>query len=269
MLPDQAESAAALNSRLLQRYAEALDLDLDRLRDLAARRDLSGLFVPAVSDSYLCSRVRVMIVGRETAGWGKLRADLAMPGRAASLADYLAHQMAKHRRMVTQVRGTSKFFQFYRETARQVAAPGGCGMRDAPVWANLFCFDDGKTRPDLVRDDSTADIVRLSGALLRVQVEVLRPALIVFTTGSSCDIYVKQHFGNRIGSTVHVPKRLWEFRLPLPDDPAGLAGPAQAMAFRTPHPRHAASAGARRAIVAEALAPGALAAYLASSPVLT
>jgi hypothetical protein len=273
MLTDRADradgaDAAALNERLRRRYADVVDLAM--LRDLAVRRPLSGrsglsgLFVPAVGDSYLRSRVRVMIVGRETAGWGKLHTDLATPERTGSVADYLAHQMEKHRRMVAQVGAGSKFFQFYRDTARKVAAPEDRAAQDAPVWANLFCFDDGKTRPDRASDPATADIVRLSGALLRIQVEVLRPALIVFTTGSSCDRYVRQHFADRFDSTVHLPKRLWEFKLPVVAAAAAAGKPGHALAFRTPHPRHAASAALRRAIVADALAPGALAACLAS-----
>jgi len=254
------ESATTLNDHLLQSYGDALDLDL--LHRLAAQRELSGLFVPAVSDSYLRSRVRVMIVGRETSGWGTLRTDLDAPGRAGSIEAYLAHQMDKHQRMVAKVGAASKFFQFYRQTARQVAAPEDRLAGNAPVWSNLFCFDEGRSRPDRRHDDSTKEIVRLSGALLRIQIEVLRPAWIVFATGSSCDRYLKQHFGDRFDSKVHIPKRIWEFKLPLADDGGNAA---QAVAFRTPHPRHTASNPARAAIVAEALRPGALAAYIAST----
>jgi len=139
-----------------------------------------------------------------------------------------------------------------------VAAPGDRHLQDAPVWANLFCFDEAASRPDRRTDDSTAAIVRLSGALLRIQIEVLQPDLIVFATGSSCDGYLKEHF-RILGSTVHVPREIWEFKLPLLAD---VETQGHVRAFRTPHPRHGATARARAAIVADALDPGALAAYL-------
>ncbi|MBQ5939013.1 MULTISPECIES: hypothetical protein [unclassified Massilia] len=254
-------TAAELNERLLKRYTEVVEIGA--LRKLAAERDLSSLFVPAVSDSYATSKVRTMIVGRETAGWGStLRKDLAHPDRMSSVRAYLDHQMQFHRRKVGTVAERSKFFQFYREAARTMAAPAERAARDAPVWANLFCFDAAKTRP--VRGDDTAsgEIVRLSGALLRVQLEVLRPQLIVFTTGSSCDRYLKQMFSGLAVSQVHIPKRIWEFTLPICNN-AG--GEERVTAFRTPHPRHAGSNRARSAILAEALAPGALADYLVSA----
>jgi len=253
-------STPALNERLRQRYAEVVDLP--SLHRLAEQRDLSGLFVPAVSDGYLRSRVRIMIVGRETAGWGKLRTDLAAPRDSASIEDYLAQQMDYHQRKIPKVSGTSKFFQFYRETSRKVAAPEDRTAGNVPVWANLFCFDEGETRPDRNRAKSTAEIVRLSGALLRAQLEVLRPEWIVFTTGSSCDHHLREHFGDRVESKVHIPKRIWEFKLPLPGDGGA---PTHAVAFRTPHPRHAASRSARAATVDEALRPGAVAAYVAAA----
>jgi hypothetical protein len=198
-----------------------------------------------------------MIVGRATAGWGNLRTDLAVAERAASIDTYLAHQMDYHQRKIGQIRATSKFFQFYREASRKVAGPEDRSAGNVPIWANLFCFDENGTRPDRKDDAATPEILQLSGALLRVQLEVLRPEWIVFATGSSCDRYLKTYFCDIARSRVHLPKRVWEFRLGIPG-----GEPARAVAFRTPHPRHAASRGARSAIVDEALQPGALAAYM-------
>jgi len=248
------ESASALNACLRERYAQVLDLRL--LRELAGQRNLSGLFVPAASDSYLRSKVRVMIVGRETAGWGRLRTDLASPAHACIDA-YLARQMNFHQEKVMRVGARSKFFQFYRATSRKVAALEDRETGNAPVWANLFCFDEGRTRPDRHGHATTEAIVRLSRDLLQIQIDVLQPEWIVFATGSSCDRYLRAHFPDRIGSTVHIPKVIWEFKLPLPTGDG-----RQAVAFRTPHPRHAASSNARTAVIDESLQPGAIAAHL-------
>lgn len=252
--------AADLNHRLLMRYAEVVDMNM--LHSLAAHRKLSGLFVTAASDSYLRSSARIMIVGRETAGWGNgLSADLACPERSASAHAYLTHQMQHHRRKVREVGARSKFFQFYRETSRKVAAPADRSSGNAPIWANLFCFDAERTRPDRRNEASAIEIIRLSGELLRIQIEVLQPQLIVFVTGSSCDRHLKEHFKDLCDSRVHIPKTIWEFKLPRPQ---GSGEAAHTIAFRTPHPRHSATDRARSAVVAEALVPGSVARHAAS-----
>jgi hypothetical protein len=137
------DSAPALNERLRRRYADVVDLPL--LLRLAAQRELSGLFVPAVGDAYLRSRVRTMIVGRETAGWGNLRTDLAVAERAASIDTYLAHQMDYHQRKIGQIRATSKFFQFYREASRKVAGPQDRSAGNVPIWP--ICSVSTRTGP--------------------------------------------------------------------------------------------------------------------------
>jgi hypothetical protein len=256
-----ARSAEELNLDLQIRYAEVVDLA--SLRLLASHQDLSSLFVPAVSDSYLRSTARLMIVGRETARWGKnLRADLASPERSATIQTYLKHQMQYHQRMIGKVKASSKFFQFYREASQKVAAPEDRELGNAPVWANLFCFDAAGTRPDRGTKCST-EIVRLSIDLLRIQIEVLQPQLIVFTTGTSCDHYLRDHFNDRFDSKVYIPKRIWGFKLPIT---TAEARSDPAIAFRTPHPRHSTTRCARAAVVAEALNPGAVEEYVKSLP---
>lgn len=254
-----AESAEELNRRLQKRYAEVVDLAALRL--LASHQDLSSLFVTAVSDSYLRSSARLMIVGRETSGWGKkLREDLASPERSSTIQAYLKHQMQYHQQMIGKVKARSKFFQFYREAAQKVAAPGDRELLDAPAWANLFCFDAGRTRPDRDSQSST-EIVRLSIALLRIQIEVLQPEMIVFATGTSCDHYLRDHFKDRLDSKVYIPKRIWGFKLPI-SVPGSRS--EHAIAFRTPHPRHSATCCARSAVVAEVLTPGSVEKYVTS-----
>ena len=254
------ESAATLNNRLLQRYTEAVDAET--LRQFAADKRLSGLFIPAVSESYTRSKARLLIVGRETAGW-RSHIDVSVNPDSANVAHYLQRQMLYHTEKVHNVSATSKFFQFYRHAARTVASPEDRTSQDAPVWANLFCVDANKTRPDNGAGPITAKIVALSAELLRIQIDVLRPQMIVFATGSSCDHYLKTfHRDPSANSKVHVPKRLWEFSVATGGDSGD---PVRIRAFRTPHPRHTASNAIRNALVSEAITPGALEQHLASA----
>jgi hypothetical protein len=171
---------------------------------------------------------------------------------------------------VVEVSVRSKFFQFYREAARAVAAPEDHARKDAPVWANLFCFDSAGPRPG--RPDRQSDpklsaaIVKLSLTLLRVQIAVLQPRMIIFTTGTSCDQYLhnlRDEFGYRLESTKLLPRKLWQFHLPIAAHGETCAsGPMQTVAFRTPHPRHCATSTMRSAVVADLRTPGSLASYL-------
>lgn len=255
--PGADDPAAQLCRRLRLKYAEVMTLET--LSRLATARNLSGLFVPAASQSYLRSSTRLMIVGRETAGWRKLRTQLAALPPSATVVDYLQQQMVYHQQKVQQVEGRSKFFQFYRAASAAVAAPDDRARRDAPIWSNLFCFDEGKTRPDRKGDDeeTVKEIVDLSFKLLEIQIAVFEPQVIVFTTGTSCDHYLRERLTERQNSTVLIPRQLWRFELPLSD----AADAPLALAYRTPHPRHSATRDVRAAILADLGKPGALQAY--------
>ena len=64
-------SREEVDVQLLDRYLKLLDIDdLVQLGRDEIKGTLSGLFLPAASDAYLRSDVRIMLVGKEPRKWG-------------------------------------------------------------------------------------------------------------------------------------------------------------------------------------------------------
>jgi hypothetical protein len=212
------ESVEAVKGRLFDKYTQAIDLT--QLAALAERSpDLAGLFVPSVSESYLTSALRVMIVGKETRKWG---AGLAEVNRYTHPSAYVDMLLKRHANELAKLRPRSKFFQFYRDASKKLYCENQ-SPTDAIVWANLFCLSYRKRSPVKCGADIGA-IKSLSRTLLRIQVEVLKPDVILFVTGTSYDKYLTEFFA--IGSSkVIEPRALWSFKA------EGI------QAYRTSHPQ--------------------------------
>jgi hypothetical protein len=125
-----------LNGQLIEKYAEAVNLE--RLAALANKsKSLSGLFLPGVTNAYLTNHRKVMIVGKETRGWGKK--GLQEVKDFSNEASYIDHLIQRHTKLLQKPPRRSKFFQFYRE-ANSVVRNNNYVATDAVAWANLFCL---------------------------------------------------------------------------------------------------------------------------------
>jgi uracil-DNA glycosylase len=94
------------------------------------------------------------------------------------------------------------------------------------VWGNLFCVSHAGRTP--TNSPTFAHIQALSTRLLRAQISVVDPDVILFTTGAAYDSFLRDCFPDRSGSVVIEPRCLWRFRL------------GRALCFRTSHPRYVA-----------------------------
>jgi hypothetical protein len=210
-------TAREKNEELIRRYVQVVGLR--HLHDLAEENPrLSGLFVGAATDAYLASPRKVLLVGKETAGWNRGL------GRAREFNDvnaYIRSAIARHEQELATPRPSSKFFQFY----RQLESLSGSKEPASVAWGNLFCMDHAKASPKKAKRQM-GRIGELSRQLLRVQLEVLQPDVIFFVTGHGYDRHLKSSVVIQHGSSkVHSPKRLWQFRV------------GNAAAFRTSHPQ--------------------------------
>jgi hypothetical protein len=197
---------------ILQRY---------ELDSLAASVDgLSGIFLPSVSESYLRSPRKVMIVGKETRGWAH---GLKFMSSFDSAEQYIDFLVQKHQAFLLSQPGNSKFFQFYREAHRSMPN----GSTESPtgiIWANLFCLSWHKKSPTKVPAPFFEKIKQISRDLLTAQIEILKPDAIMYVTGPSYDSYLKELF--EIKESIVLKKRaLWQFQV------NGI------QAYRTNHPQ--------------------------------
>ena len=205
-----------IKSQLAQRYHKILaETDLEKIYSSDHH---SGIFLPAPHESYFSGDTKVFIVGQETRGWrnknceAKLHQHMSIEGIVSSMDETLSFNLNKPK--------TSKFRQFYKYASNQL-----CSSSDNPdnaaLWSNQFCISyKGKST---LKSPQFAAIERLSYDILQTQFEILKPDIVIFTTGSSRDKYLKQCFTYE-SSKVHTPRRLWEFKM------------GQALCFRTNHP---------------------------------
>ncbi len=189
---------------------------------------LSGIFLPDVFDEYLNAPLglRVMLVGKETKGWFKGMAHLRTFPR---LDGYVQAAMTNWRDIDRVPPGRSKFGQFRRKLDAQLSAQAGPPVRHH--WSNLFCLDHKDHAP--AHHPHVDAIVALSKALFKAQLDVLKPDVLLFTTGvgsTSYDSHIKHMLNvthSSVGTDRHMPKQLWSFQAD------GIR------ALRTAHPRYA------------------------------
>lgn len=218
----------------------AFDLEQDKY---------SGVFLPVPFDEYWSAEPRIMIVGRETAGWNTNNGKNTM-ARALGLVDGVAvkdvvdeaiRRYRKHLetgpdgKLVTK--SQSRFKQYFFKLAKQVGVEP-----KAIVYANLFAWDYNQKTPRTRPEQELNEIVSISGRLLAAQIRRLRPDVLVFAAGvSGIDKYIKnlfdEHFDGYENSAPVIPGRLWEFKA------------ANAICYRIAHPRASHGHGKYRDVV--------------------
>lgn len=181
----------SLQQALAQAYRTILSdvpshwLDRSRVDDPVYSK-LSGLFLPGTSDAYLNARQRIMVVGRETRAWNVVTSDNPF----IDLDDYIQRAMAKQQRFISkalklpQDKGAS-FFNFLRALARDHG-------EESIAWANLFGLSWNGKSP--MRWEYIRELGEISKQLLKTQIEVLKPNVIIFANGASSAKYRHQYF---------------------------------------------------------------------------
>lgn len=138
---------------------------------------LSGLFLPGASQAYEQASRRIMVVGRETRRWNITNNEVPF----IDLDEYIQRAMAKQQACLTQYMSKPKdkgasFFNLLRALA---ADHGNEGI----AWANLFSFAwDGKSP---MRWPKYRELEAISMQLLKTQVDILKPDIIIFANGAS------------------------------------------------------------------------------------
>ncbi|EHP0861483.1 hypothetical protein KNZ39_003036 [Escherichia coli] len=196
----------------------------------------SGVFLPVPFDEYWHSPVKIMLVGRETAGWntrnGKntmLRALGIIPGVTAdqvvkeAIVRYQQHLAVKNDG-TPNLKSRSRFTQYHFRLARKLEIPP-----QAIVYANLLAWDYDRLTPLIRPENEVQEVISASLKLLTAQIKHLAPNFIIFASGvRRTDYILKRLLTEYLDGyeTLSVtPGRLWEFK----------AG--NAICFRIAHPR--------------------------------
>ena len=219
--------AADVNAILSKRYIDVLMRhDLVTIAQSEKPGVLSGLFLPTVDDPYLQSHVRVMLIGQEPKKWGTDLHTLAAGGvLPAALHAYVETQMTAYRKTAAMPARKSRFRQFHFQlhaSLRSQVAP----QHNSIFWGNLLCISRKRGSPK--KASEIGRIAALSRDLLNVQFEVLQPQLVIFTTGSGYDGFLKEQIEHQYTTLPGIkPKHYWPFTA----DKLGIH------AWRVRHPR--------------------------------
>jgi hypothetical protein len=221
---------------LLGEYSEILkDLNISEF-DLGEDK-YSGVFLPVPFNEYWDSDTKIMLVGRETAGWNtnnnkntiKRVDEFVQKGEVndlicESIARYKKHlTVDRNNKVITKSR--SRFKQYYFRIAKEVGVDPKSIM-----YANLFAWDYNKKTPRTRPKKELEEITTTSQRLLAAQIKHLKPDVIIFASGfSGIDPIIKDLFKNYFKGHVNtlpvIPKKLWEFKA------------ANATCYRIAHPR--------------------------------
>jgi hypothetical protein len=216
-------------SRILKKInIEAFDLDKDKY---------SGVFLPVPFDEYWKSEVKIMLVGRETAGWNtnnkkntiKRVVDFAEDNNMDELVYEAVSRYKNHLpldqngKVITKSR--SRFKQYYFRLAKELRV-----NPKSIIYANLFAWDYDKKTPRLRPESELDEITTISQRLLASQITHLKPDFVIFSAGfSGVDSVIKglfnKYFDGYENSAQVIPRKLWEFKA------------ADATCFRIAHPR--------------------------------
>jgi len=182
----------------------------------------SGVFLAYPSEAYENSRIKLMLVGRETAGWntnnglGGLNR-LQRSVLEGDVSGILQEAEARYRKHITSIASetlrTSSFCRFFSRLDED-CGEGNQGI----VYANLFAWDYKKSYP-LDGPKGAADVIKtVSAKLLAAQIELCEPDAIVFATGTNvgADVQIKLTMNDHLGGYItdkegFIPKRLWPF----------------------------------------------------------
>lgn len=209
-----------IQKRLNEFYANALDEAKSQFAPYQMA-ELSAPLLVAASDAYLSAPVRIMFAGKETNGWWGTLA------RYYAVDDSIDLLTARYERQMSEPSWRGRFFQ----TLSYVAAE----LTEKPstiLYNNLMKMDwKQAARYSRTSIDHSDALTTLSQKLIRFEVALLKPDVIIFACGASYDRAIKATFPEYATDEVIVPRALWRFRI------------GETICFRSRHPNAMKSKG--------------------------
>lgn len=161
-----------LPQRLNDSYFKILENNQDFMEVCKFKHDaLSGLFLAGIPENFDISRPTILVVGRETRGWGK-NFDSNLPDYIKSQADKAARYL-KNRSVISKNEKGSSFHNFLRKLPKDKNL----------IWANLYCYSWNKGA--VPNAPISQNIGNISYELLKTQIDLIRPKYIVLAHGVS------------------------------------------------------------------------------------
>ncbi len=133
--------------------------------------ELSAPILIKFPESYLSQNVKLMIIGQQTKGWGK-----------GGISDLLK---CYDKFNLGETYYASPFWSITRKIERTLNI-----HKNAVVWSNLNRCDYNDERPPLKIEKD----LRVTSPLLRGEIEILQPDVVIFFSGPNYDEHIQQSF---------------------------------------------------------------------------
>lgn len=220
--------------RLLDAYKRILQ-EVDAQSFNLNEDKYSGVFLPVPFEEYWHSPIKIMLVGRETAGWNTLNGKNTISRVLGLIPDVTIGQVVeealdRYRKHLpvqsdgtTNLKSRSRFTQYHFRLARELNIPP-----QAIVYANLLAWDYDGLTPLTRPVNEVQEVILASLKLLAVQIKHLEPDFIIFASGARRTDYIIKQVLTELGgyeTSSVIPGKLWEFKT------------GNAICFRIAHPR--------------------------------
>ena len=165
---------------LVKRYQNIFKENQEIIDALLSNSNLSKIHLGFVPDDFKQKKHRILIVGRETRGWGEKRKDLEKYDQSSvyQLMSLSKSWVIRNLERSDSVNKKGKcFFNFFRKVSQE-------NPNASILWANIFCVSYKKSNPSKIDSESVfANIKKISESLLKAQIEILQPNIIIFASG--------------------------------------------------------------------------------------
>jgi len=180
---------SSVQSRLNEIYAALVDRELvqQRLHRIAEPdKFLSGLWGPfliASDEQYEQAELRIIIVGKENNGW--------MDDNYLTFLQTGSLEQALHeyRNFDFDTRYRSTFFQYFSKIRDEISGVKTSPNRSA-LWLNVFKLNAGML--PMIQHPELETILDLERDILRGELEILKPDVVIFLTGPHYDSVVSR-----------------------------------------------------------------------------
>ncbi len=188
---------------------------IDTLKNI---EKLSAPLLIKAYESFLNADLKIMYVGKETNHW---LTDPKIPLEKRGLIGVyndddsldIDRLLTRYNKRMTQSKNWTKsaLFKQYKNIKDQLVDTNiGSG---SVVWNNLFkmSYDRGKGYSKTSLGHSS-DLQELSKKVFLQELEILKPNILIFVTGSSYDKVIKNYLQDYKTIEVIIPKKLWKFK---------------------------------------------------------
>ncbi|MCP8687308.1 hypothetical protein [Marinobacterium sedimentorum] len=166
-----------------------------QLLDEASRLTVKAAYplLIKVDQAYVEADIKVMIVGQETDGWhGQLNSgELSVEKLMDGYSDYFNQRTKNGKNRGKRAFWNRKNYKYFEEELTNYYPNNSISF----IWNNISKIgNDGRGKPKpLIRS-----LERNSFNIFSSEFKILKPNIVIFTTGSSRDSYIKHHFGNDV-----------------------------------------------------------------------